>query len=260
MVSLNAATPRRRHLTPPSAVLLLVASGAWLAVVSLARGMGAEPGTMSLGIGAFIAVWTLMMAAMMLPSVAVVASLYARSIRSRRALRLAGFAAGYLLVWSTAGVPAFALAWVAGRLTDHHPGIATGMAVGIFTTCGLYQLTPIKDRCLVHCRSPLAQLLHFGTFRGRLRDIRVGLFHGAYCLGCCWALMALLVAFGVMNVTAMVILAAVVLAEKSFPRGVAFSRMTGMVALGLAVAVVWLPDLAPGLGGSGAVMSPMGGM
>jgi predicted metal-binding membrane protein len=260
MVSLNAATSRRRHLTPPGAVLLLVASGAWLAVVSLARGMGAAPGTMGLSIGAFIAIWTLMMAAMMLPSVAGVASLYARSIRSRRALRLGGFASGYLLAWSAAGVPVFALAWVAGRLTDHHPGIATGMAAGIFAACGLYQLTPIKDRCLVHCRSPLAQLLHFGTFRGRLREIRVGLFHGAYCLSCCWALMVLLIAFGVMNITAMVILAAIILVEKCFTRGVAFSRMTGVVALGLAVAVVWLPGLAPGLDGSGAVMSPMVGM
>ncbi len=260
MVSLRAATARRRHLTPPGAVLLLLASGAWLAVVSLAGGVGAAPGTMGLGIGAFIAVWTLMMAAMMLPSVAGVASMYARTIRNRRALRLGGFVSGYVLVWSAAGVPAFALAWVAGRLADHHPGIATGMAAGIFTACGLYQLTPVKDRCLVHCRSPLAQLLHFGTFRGRLREMRVGLFHGSYCLGCCWGLMVLLVAFGMMNITAMVILAAVVLVEKCFARGVVFSRVIGVVALGLAVAVVWLPGLAPGLDGSGAVMSPMGGM
>jgi predicted metal-binding membrane protein len=98
-----------------------------------------------------------------------------------------------------------------------------------------------------------------GAFRGRTRDLRVGLYHGAFCLACCWGLMALLVAFGLMNVIAMVVLAAAVLTEKTWAWGPQFGRVLGIAALGLAVAVVFVPGLAPGL--SQAVDSgQMGGM
>jgi predicted metal-binding membrane protein len=73
---------------------------------------------------------------------------------------------------------------------------------------GLYQLTPFKDVCLRHCRSPLMQLLHYANFKRRWRDLRVGLHHGLYCVGCCWGLMAVLIAVGSMNVAAMAALAA----------------------------------------------------
>ena len=96
--------------------------------------------------------------------------------------------------------------WLAGA--GGHPPAATALAVTIFVACGIYQLTPLKDRCLARCRSPLGLLLKFGSYRGRTRDLRVGLYHGGFCLACCWALMALLVAFGLMNIMAMVVLAA----------------------------------------------------
>jgi predicted metal-binding membrane protein len=121
------------------------------------------------------------------------------------------------------------------------------MAVAVFGVAGIYQLTSLKDRCLAHCRSPLGLLLHYGSYRGRLRDLRVGAHHGGYCLGCCWALMVILVAVGVMNVAAMVGLAAVVLIEKAAPRGPALGRLVGAAALALAVAIIWFPWLAPGL-------------
>ena len=73
-----------------------------------------------------------------------------------------------------------------------------------FAAAGLYQLTPLKDLCLSHCRSPLGLLLHYGSYRGKARDLRVGVHHGGYCLGCCWALMVILIAVGVMNIAAMV--------------------------------------------------------
>jgi len=204
-------------------------------------------GTMGLGPAAFVAVWTLMMAAMMLPSVAPTASLYARTIQGRRAARMAGLVVGYLAVWAAAGLPAFGLAWLTGRLTGMHPGAARILAVAVFAVAGLYQLTPLKDRCLAHCRSPLGLLLHYGSYRGKTRDLRVGVHHGGYCLGCCWALMVILIAVGVMNIAAMVGLAALVLIEKVWRWGPLASRLAGIALLALAVATIWLPWLAPGL-------------
>jgi predicted metal-binding membrane protein len=209
--------------------------------------MGPMPGTMGLGIGAFVAVWALMMAAMMLPSATPFASLYTRSFTDKRGLRLTALASGYLLVWTFAAIPAFGLAWLAGRLLGNHPAGATALAVGIFVACGIYQLTPMKDRCLARCRSPLGFVLKFGSYRGWSRELRVGLYHGGFCLACCWALMALLIAFGLMNLGAMIALSAFVLVEKTTSWGIRFGRALGVAALILAVLVIFEPALAPGL-------------
>jgi predicted metal-binding membrane protein len=241
------ARPRPSRTAREAAVLLILAAGAWAATVALARGMAGMTGTMGLGLAAFVPVWTLMMAAMMLPSVTPTATLYAKTMQRNRAVRIAGLVAGYLAVWAAAGLPAYGLAWLAGWLTGTHPSAAHIMAVAVFGVAGIYQLTSLKDRCLAHCRSPLGLLLHYGSYRGRLRDLRVGAHHGGYCLGCCWALMVILVAVGVMNVAAMVGLAAVVLIEKAAPRGPTLGRLVGATALALAVAIIWFPWLAPGL-------------
>jgi predicted metal-binding membrane protein len=245
--SRGLAPPRPGLGTREAAFLLILAAGAWAATLVLAQGMAGMTGTMGLGLAAFVPVWTLMMAAMMLPSVTPTATLYAKTMQRNRAARIAGLVAGYLAVWAAAGLPAYGLARLAGWLTAQHPSAAHIMAVAVFAVCGIYQLTSLKDRCLAHCRSPLGLLLHYGSYRGRLRDLRVGAHHGGYCLGCCWALMVILVAVGVMNVVAMVGLAAVVLIEKVSPRGPAIGRLVGAAALALAVATIWLPWLAPGL-------------
>ena len=99
--------------------------------------------------------------------------------------------------------------------------------MAVFAAAGLYQLSPLKDRCLAHCRSPLGLLLHYGSYQGRSRDLRVGVHHGGYCLGCCWALMVILIAVGVMNMAAMVGLAALVLTEKVWRWGPLASRARG---------------------------------
>ena len=241
------AQPRQALATREVALLLIVAAGAWAATIALARGMAGMTGTMGLGLAAFVPVWTLMMAAMMLPSVAPTASLYARTMQTNRAMRIAGLVVGYLAVWAVAGLPAFGLAWLTGWLTGMHAGAAHVLAVAAFAAVGLYQLTPLKDRCLAHCRSPLGLLLHYGSYRGRTRDLRVGAHHGGYCLGCCWALMVILIAVGVMNVAAMVGLAALILTEKLWRWGPLAGRLAGVAALALAVATIWLPWLAPGL-------------
>ena len=246
---------RRALARRETAFLLIAAAGAWVATVALARGMAGMTGAMGLGLVAFVPVWTLMMAAMMLPSVTPAATLYARTVRGNRAARIAGLVAGYLAVWAVAGLPAYGLARFAGWLAGGHPGGAQAAAVAVFALCGVYQLSPFKDRCLAHCRSPLGLLMHYGSYRGRLRDLRVGVHHGGYCLGCCWALMLILVAVGVMNVAAMVGLAALVLTEKTWRWGPLAGRLAGLAALGLAVATVWFPWLAPGLHAAPMMMS-----
>ena len=246
---------RRALARRETAFLLIAAAGAWVATVALARGMAGMTGAMGLGLVAFVPVWTLMMAAMMLPSVTPAATLYARTVRGNRAARIAGLVAGYLAVWAVAGLPAYGLARFAGWLAGGHPGGAQAAAVAVFALCGAYQLSPFKDRCLAHCRSPLGLLMHYGSYRGRLRDPRVGVHHGGYCLGCCWALMLILVAVGVMNVAAMVGLAALVLTEKTWRWGPLAGRLAGLAALGLAVATVWFPWLAPGLHAAPMMMS-----
>jgi predicted metal-binding membrane protein len=245
--SSGLAQPRPGPAAREVAFLLILAAGAWAATLAVARGTAGMTSTMGPGLAAFVPVWTLMMAAMMLPSVTPTASLYAKTFRDNRAMRIAGLVVGYLAVWAAAGGPAYGLAWLDGWLTMRHPGAAHIMAVAVFAACGAYQLSSLKDRCLAHCRSPLGLLLHYGSYRGRSRDLRVGVHHGGYCLGCCWALMVILVAVGVMNVAAMIGLAALVLVEKAWRWGPAVGRLAGAAILALAVATIWLPWLAPGL-------------
>ena len=232
------------RLTPTTAVLAALAALAWAVTIARAHALGNGPGTMGMAFAAFLLMWTLMMTAMMLPAVTPLASLYAQTIRQHRSTRVPLFVAGYLLAWALVGLPAYLLL----REVDHVAGDSytalRTVAVGVLIAAGIYQLTPLKTRCLRHCRSPLAQLLHYGNFKGRTRDLRVASHHAFYCVGCCWALMGLFVVFGVMNIWAMVGLAAVVLAEKVGRRGVAFARIVGVACLALAVLVVVSPTIA----------------
>ncbi|MGZ4764408.1 MAG: DUF2182 domain-containing protein [Ilumatobacteraceae bacterium] len=253
-----AGTRSRALFRPESSLLLIVAAGAWLTTIAVARNMGAMPGTMGLGLFGFLGVWTLMMAAMMLGSIAPLASLYARTMRDHLVRRAASLAVGYLAVWAAVGLVGFALAAGAQRLADNAPGWAQGVAIGTCVACGTYQMTSLKDRCLQHCRSPLGHLLRYTSLRGRFVDTRVGIDHGIWCLGCCWSLMLLLVTFGVMNVLAMVVLAAVIVVEKIFAPGRWFSVGVGLVAFALAIAIWADPSLAPGLHATTTTM--MGGM
>ncbi len=241
--------PRRVRLPASGVILVTLAALAWAATIAWAtrRDMSAMPGTMGLGLGEFVAAWALMMAAMMLPSVWPFVAVYERTIRLRRVARLVTLAGGYLLAWALVGVAAYGVAWVFGELAADHPGLARLVAVAAFAALGVYQLTPLKFRCLSHCRSPLAHLLHYTSFRGPLRDGRAGVEHGLYCLGCCWALMLVLLAFGVMNLTAMIGVAVIIAVEKLWRFGETFARVVGVSALVFAALVGIDPSLAPGL-------------
>jgi predicted metal-binding membrane protein len=121
------------------------------------------------------------------------------------------------------------------------------VAVGAFAAAGVYQLTPMKQWCLRHCRSPIGHLIHYASYRGATRHSRAGAHHGLVCVGCCWTLMILLIAVGVMNIPVMVGLALLITLEKQWQHGEALARFAGVAALLFAVVVAFDADLAPGL-------------
>ncbi len=232
--------------------ILAAAALAWALTVHTYETMGNGPGTMGFGIAGFVGMWTTMMAAMMLPAVAPVGAVYLQTIKRRcagpaRTLRTAALLAGYLGVWAAIGLLAYLAALGGGELVQRSPAAGRWVAAAILLAAGLYQLTPLKERCLAHCRSPLGFLIHFGNYRGPLRDVRVGVYHGGYCVGCCWALFAVLVAVGVMNLAWMAGLAAAVFVEKTWRHGKAFGLLVGAALVVYAFLALAFPELAPGL-------------
>jgi predicted metal-binding membrane protein len=249
----------RHQLIRPWIALAVLAAAAWAVTIALAESMGNGPGTMGLALLPFLGVWVVMMAAMMFPSVAPVAVLWTRLITGAsagwvRAARMSLFIGGYLLAWAAFGAAAFAALVGTGRLLGASPLAAKWLGAGIFAAAGIYQLTPWKDWCLSRCRSPVGALMYYIGFQGRSRDVRVGLHHGATCVGCCWGLMVLLVAVGVMNVPAMAALAAVIFVEKIWRYGKPFGRAVGLALLAAGALAIWFPWLLPGLHMAGMPM------
>jgi predicted metal-binding membrane protein len=245
-----------RQLARPWIALVALAAAAWAITVAQARSMGNGPGTMGLALPPFLALWVLMMAAMMLPSVAPVAVLWARSISGvsaglRRAVRMSLFLSGYLLAWAACGAVAFAALAGSGQLLTVSATAAKWLGVAIFIAAGVYQFTPWKAWCLHRCRSPVGALIYYIGFKGPSRDVRVGLHHGATCVGCCWGLMIVLIAVGVMNVAVMAALAMVIFVEKLWRHGKPFGQAIGIVLVAVGVLAIWFPWLLPGLHASG---------
>jgi predicted metal-binding membrane protein len=241
-----------RQLARPWIALAALAAAGWMITVALARRMGNGPGTMGLTLLPFLGLWVLMMVAMMLPSVAPVAVLWARSISGvsagpGRVARMGQFLSGYLLAWAACGVVAFVVLAGTGRLVAVSASTAKWLGVAIFAAAGIYQLTPWKDWCLRRCRSPVGALMYYIGFKGRSRDVRVGLHHGATCVGCCWGLMIVLIAVGVMNLAVMAGLAVVIFAEKLWRYGKPFGQAVGIALVAVGVLAIWFPWLLPGL-------------
>jgi predicted metal-binding membrane protein len=182
-----------------------------------------------------LSMWWVMMIAMMLPSAAPMLLLFARVNRKERSgerpyVPTAVFAGGYLSVWAGFSAAATALQWNLeriGLLSSTMAASSLWLGAAILVATGAWQLTPIKSVCLRHCRSPLSFLSH--SWRsGYLGAFRMGLGHGAYCLGCCWFLMSLLFFGGIMNLYWIIGLAIFILIEKTMPMGQWFGRIIGM--------------------------------
>jgi predicted metal-binding membrane protein len=230
-------------------LLFALAALAWWLTVDRMDGMDAGPGTDLGTLGWFVGVWVVMMAAMMFPSVAPTVALYSQMSKRREPLGPLAFAAGYLLTWAAAGLAAFGV-FVLGRelLGDSLAWDSGGrwLAGGIVALAAVYELTPLKDACLGRCRSPLGFLL--GNWRDGLAGaLGMGAKHGAWCVGCCWALMAALFALGVMSIAWMAFVAALIALEKLLPWGRGATYATAAILLALALLLVAAPDSIPGL-------------
>ena len=229
------------------ALLFAIAALAWWSTADRMRGMDAGPGT-SLGtLGWFVGAWVVMMAAMMFPSVAPTAALYSRMTRSRSPVAPLVFAVGYLVTWTAAGVVAFAVSDLGGRAVGDALAWDRGgrwFAGAVLASAAVYEVTPFKDVCLGKCRSPLGFLL--GSWRGGISGaLQMGARHGAWCVGCCWALMAALFALGVMSIAWMAFIAGLIALEKLIPSRRLATYGTAALLLALGVLVVVAPDLVP---------------
>ncbi|MFG2875395.1 DUF2182 domain-containing protein [Streptomyces sp. NPDC048337] len=242
--------------------MVLLAALAWLLTIGQARHMGMEPGTMGLALPLFLLLWLVMMAAMMLPSVAPVAITWVRAIGRRtpagpvRALRIAEFVSGYLFVWTAFGLLAYGALAASGDLVGRSPGAGRWIGAAAFLLAAVQQFGPLKRVCLRHCRNPLFQLVRYARFRPWAKDLRVGAHHGLYCVGCCWGLMIVLIPLGVMNVAAMAGVAGVIFLEKLWRQGPWLAWAVGLAFLVLAVLAPFQDWMLPGLGTPG----PMGDM
>jgi predicted metal-binding membrane protein len=230
-------------------LLFALAGTGWWWTLGQMRGMDNGPWTGLGTLGWFLGVWVVMMAAMMFPSVAPTVALYSRMGGERTPFSALVFAAGYLLTWTGAGVLAFSSAFGGHRLAGDvlawdHAG--RWVAGGTLLVAAVYELTPLKDVCLGKCRSPLGLLLRHWS-GGRSGAVRMGMRNGAWCVGCCWALMASLFALGVMSITWMAVVAGLIAVEKTVPwRRVALYG-TATILLALGVLLFTSPNAIPGL-------------
>ncbi len=248
--AIEAALARPR--TSLTAVLIVLPLACWIWVIAMARDMygpmtGASAWMMTVTWDAprlllLWAMWAAMMAGMMLPTIAPMLLLYGGAMRQREGLRnpstrIYAMAAGYLAVWLVFSVGATVLqralsSWSLLTMMME-PGHDTAAAV-LLLIAGAYQLTPLKRACLVACRSPIL-LLTTGWREGTAGGFRMGVSHGLYCLGCCWALMLLLFAGGVMNLAVILALTAWVAIEKLAPFGQQSARVSGALLLAAGV-------------------------
>lgn len=219
-------------------------------------GMDMGPGTDPGALGFWVTAWVAMMGAMMFPSIVPMVLMYARIQEGKRAKGQAAprgatvvFVGGYLLAWTGFGLTSYAILSLGHELSPRFlawdeagPYVAGAVIVG----AAIYQLAPLKDVCLSKCRGPFEFLLT--AWRpGRVGALRMGLGHGGYCVGCCWALMAALLALGAMSVGWMVFVAALIALEKLLPWKRVASRFIAVLLAVLGLAVAFAPEDVPGL-------------
>ncbi len=237
-------------------LLLILAAASWVLLIwqsvvvnNQAMGMGL---TMGMSAVFFIAIWVVMMIAMMFPTAAPMILMFTTVYASKRQQGQAFvptwvFVGAYLLVWTLIGVLAYPLALLAERLAGQSMWLMTNaprIGGALLVVAGLYQLSPLKHMCLSKCRTPFQFIL--GSWRdGYGGAFRMGFVHGAYCLGCCWLLFVLLFPLGIMNVAVMALLTVLISAEKSFPLGRQISQIAGVALIAYGVIVMVVPAALP---------------
>ena len=260
--SVEAIFRRDRWVTISGIILLTVLS--WAYLFGLAAGMddmamegdlmssvsglmGPQLSTWSVRDFFFMfLMWSVMMVAMMLPSASPLILLHVRVNRQQEDggdgfHGTVAFAIGYLLVWTSFSAVATLLQWGLEKLAVLSPMMASTsplLGAGLLLAAGIYQLTPLKDACLRHCRSPVHSLMQHWR-RGTSGAFMMGFHHGVYCIGCCWLLMALLFVFGVMNLVWIAVLSVFVLLEKVVPRGELVARVAGVGFIVAGVSVLF---------------------
>lgn len=266
MIEMTIEALLRRDRVLIGSALAVVAIAAWLYLVYLVstmsgmtdEDMSAMPGTAMLAmnmwswveVGTLAVMWTVMMIAMMAPAAAPMILVFAAIYRRRAeagtpAVPTTIFVLGYLVVWTVFSVVA-ALAQAglhtAALLSPAMVATSPLLVGAVLVAAGIFQWTPLKRACLATCRSPLSFVM--SSWReGRAGALVMGIRHGLYCLGCCWALMALLFVAGVMNLVWIATLAVAVLIEKVVPRGDVVGRVAGvlLVGAGLWIAMARIP-------------------
>lgn len=225
----------------PAALIGLAGAG-WLWSVHVADDMtgGMEDMAEPMSLGAFVVAWVAMMAAMMLPAVLPVVKLYARAAAGGAVAPLPFFVGGYLALWTVLALPAY-LAWRSLEMPLADGRAWAGRVAGAtLLVAALWQLSPLKSVCLRHCRSPLGFFMRFGQqVRRPAGAFRMGVIHGAYCIGCCWALFAVLVASASMSLLWLVAFTALIVIEKTSKHGerVALAVAPALAALGVALLI-----------------------
>src|SRR5437879_3024593 len=253
-----AVTGRDRATVLTTLSLLVIAAAAWAQVLVLPMAMDDMAGmemamspTVVDGVG-YVAAWAVMMAAMMLPSALPMIRLYAATLRNTasawgKVVRIGLFTFMYLGIWALTGIPIYFAS--VGLSAISARALAYGIA-GVLVVAGVFQLSPLKQVCLRHCRSPLGFLL--GHWREGWRGgLTMGAAHAVYCLGCCWALMLVLVVAGAMGLIWVLLVAAVVAAEKLLPRGEGIGRPTGVALVPVGGAGADRPAVRAAGGGGG---------
>jgi predicted metal-binding membrane protein len=261
-------TLQRRERAAILTGLIGVSTVAWIYLVVMARAMNGMTAGDAMGMATMairpwspaqfvltFVMWAVMMVGMMVPTVIPMSLVYAAVVRKamRQGSPIAptgAFVAGYVAVWTAFSLGATALQWLLDSAALLSPMmVATSPALGaaLLIGAGVYQLTPFKDACLRHCRAP-AHFLAQHWRNGLTGAFRMGVEHGAFCLGCCWVLMLLLFLGGVMNLLWIAALTLFVLLEKVLPLGESGGRWAGaaMVASGLAMLAVFLAARGPG--------------
>jgi predicted metal-binding membrane protein len=228
------------------------AAAAWLLTAEQAASMSGMGGMAVLGAGLFLATWVVMMVAMMFPSAAPMVLTHARIVRSRGegTIPTVAFVLGYLVVWTAAGlVPLGVIQLLGTSIGAPLIGWLPRLGGAVVVVAGVYQLTPLKNACLRACRSPLSFVLSHDFGGGAKAAARAGMSHGAFCLGCCWALMAVLAVVGLMNLAWMAVFAVMFFLEKNWVQGVLLSRVAGVACVVLGATVLVRPEVLSLLGG-----------